>query len=338
LAYTTGTGTTIYDLLEAIDTFITTGLTTATNWVNKSTVLSGSSRKKECIWEGKGTGTDKIYIGARVVLDGGVDIATAGRLELNGFAGFDTALTFDRQPGGITKSALNTTLPTIPMANNSGFTYWIFGNSQRVIIVVKMSTQYESAYLGLFNPVSSERQYAYPMLIAGSACGNMSWLSTSVTAGRGSMVLASSNGQHQKTYSKSFPATVADNNRSNARVRRSDGTWRGIDTTGLEPLLGQVYYPFSPLTMFPYNCNNKKLIASYNPDSSTTNEDFLLFPVMLCESYPQDVLGLLDSVKFVSGTRDIAVEQIIIESGDQYIVFDTLAQRGSNSYFAVKLA
>lgn len=333
MAYVTGTGTTIYDLIEAINTLATTGLASGTNWALSRSISNVNGRKTECIWCGVGTGSDKIYVGARVYLNGEVDTASAGKLQLNGFAGYDANLTFDEQPGGITKNALNVNLPTLPMANNSAFTYWIMINTQRIIVVVKMSTQYESAYIGLFNPVSSERQYAYPMIVSGSACGSIDWSTASLGNGRGSMVLSTAVGSSPSAYTATYPTVSSDNNFSNTRIRRPDGTWRGVATYSASSPL-----PFSQCNFFPYTSGNQKLIATYNPGQTTTNEDFLLFPIAIVENYPQGIIGILDDVTFISGTRDIASEQVLLYSGEQYIVFDTMSLRGTNTYFAVKLA
>jgi hypothetical protein len=63
-----------------------------------------------------------------------------------------------------------------------------------------------------------------------------------------------------------------------------------------------------------------------------------MFPVILCTTAPNDMCGILDGVFYVSGTTDISAEQTLTYNGEQYMIFDTKAYRGMNTYFAIKLA
>ena len=338
MAYVTGTATTIYALLTAVNTLVTTGLDVATNWtLERSSEVNGE--KSECIWRGVGKGQDKIYVGARVVLDAG---EASGRLELNGFAGYDAKLDWADQPSAITKSIVNGELPTLPLTNNATFSYWIFVNSQRIIITVKMATQYESAYLGFFNPVSVERQYPYPMVIAGSAIGGQHWSVVDNTRGSIALPATSANNATVITsYQDYFPVDNKESNKCTMRVRLPDGRWKGSASKGNVVVNGATilkYFPFAPLSTFPYTCGQSKLSTIYKQTTGgQVIEDYILFPVTLVQNYPNNILGDLDGVYFISGTKDIATEQVLIFGGMQYIVFDTMNTRGANSYFVVRL-
>ena len=66
------------------------------------------------------------------------------------------------------------------------------------------------------------------------------------------------------------------------------------------------------------------------------------FPVLHSDSAPTcenpiDINGILRGVYWISGTRDVAAEQILTYNSESYIVFDTKQERGANTYFAVKL-
>ena len=58
---------------------------------------------------------------------------------------------------------------------------------------------------------------------------------------------------------------------------------------------------------------------------------------MLCTNNPVDINGVLRGCYWVSGTRDIDAERILVYGGDQYMVFDTKQDRGANTYFCVKM-
>ena len=59
---------------------------------------------------------------------------------------------------------------------------------------------------------------------------------------------------------------------------------------------------------------------------------------MLQTNEPIDIAGVLREVYWVSGTRDVSAEQILTYNDESYVLFDTKDLRGSNTYFAVKLA
>ena len=58
---------------------------------------------------------------------------------------------------------------------------------------------------------------------------------------------------------------------------------------------------------------------------------------MLQTNDPIDVNGILRGVYWISGTRDIDAERILVYDAEQYIVFDTKQDRGANTYFVVKM-
>ena len=62
-----------------------------------------------------------------------------------------------------------------------------------------------------------------------------------------------------------------------------------------------------------------------------------MIPIMLQTNNPQDLSGLLRNCFWISGTRDIDAERILVYDAEQYIVFDTKQDRGANTYFVVKM-
>ena len=114
-------------------------------------------------------------------------------------------------------------------------------------------------------------------------------------------------------------------------LRRADGAWRAFDASVPNP------DPYSIGTVFPYNAHNELLIPNFKQEDAINQDNFLLIPVMLQTNDPIDVNGIIRDVHWVSGTRDIAAEQILVYDSEQYMVFDTKQERGANTYFCVKM-
>ena len=162
--------------------------------------------------------------------------------------------------------------------------------------------------MGFLTPIASERQFPYPMYVAGNGIATQgSWPDNQ----QGSFIFPKNN---------------------SGGLRRADGTWRAFDATVPNPS------PDTDGTMFPYTSWNEKLVPNYKSEATEQQDNFLLIPVMLQTNNPIDVSGIIRDVFWISGTRDIASEQILVYDSEQYMVFDTKQLRGSNSYFCIKMA
>lgn len=304
MGYTSGAGSSIYDVLEAVDTLLQ-----SEGWVQEysdTTTYQGATRTCQCIWKGSGDGTDKIYIQARIPNGNNQD------MYLDSMAGYDPYLKYFEQPGSIQQWLFSdgereVRQPMFTVSGNSRFYYWLYADTYRVVGVARMSIVYESFHMGFLNPIASERQYPYPMYV----CGNG--------------VATSNSWPNNQTGSFVFPY---DNS---GYLRRADGTWRSFDAAAPNP------NPDSVGTVFPYNAHNEMLIPNYKKEDAIVQDNFLLIPIMLQTTNPIDINGLIRDVYWVSGTRDVAAEQILVYSGNQYMVFDTKQGRGSNTYFCIKI-
>lgn len=298
--WTSGQGNTIEDLYDAMDSALLYMGWTKHNFGNYCN-----------LYEGTGSSTDKIYI----MLDAHRYLGTHDRMTLDASVGYDDKLAYFEQPGCLHQwyKAIGTdaTVPDIPefcVTPNERFFYWIFCDTYRIIVVCRMSIVYESMYLGFINPVASERQYPYPMYICGNTHKNgAGWPNNQ----NGSFV---------------FPQ-----NRTGF-LRRADGTWRIFNASRPNPS------PATDGTVFPYNAHNQRLIPNYKENNAINQDNFLLIPIMLQTNNPVDVSGLLRGCHWVSGTRDIDAERILVYGANQYIVFDTKQDRGPNTYFAILMA
>lgn len=306
MAYVSGNASTIFDLLEAMDSLLL-----SVGWIKvdqEQREYLGENRLSYAVWQGTGDGNDKIYLQASVPPNNITDAY------IDSLAGFDDKLLNFEQPGSIQQWLKSTgdevvKQPKITVTSNELYYYWLFANTYRIIGVTRMSIQYESFYMGFINPIASERQFPYPMYV----CGNG--------------VATGGSWPNNSTGSFVFPYN------GSGYLRRADGTWREFTAISTEP------DPYSQGTVFPYNSHNKKLVPNYrgNASSSIEQNNFLLMPVILQTTNPIDMCGTLRGVYWLSGTRDLSAEQTFTYNEEQYITFDTKQLRDSNSYFAIKM-
>ena len=67
--------------------------------------------------------------------------------------------------------------PTLPLHDDTIY-YWFYSNQQRIVVVTKISSNYESAYLGFGRRFATPSEYPYPIIASGSGSGNIKYTST----------------------------------------------------------------------------------------------------------------------------------------------------------------
>jgi len=71
-----------------------------------------------------------------------------------------------------------TACPGLPLIDDTMY-YWFYSNRQRIIVVVKVQSNYESCYMGFANRYGNPEDYPYPLVIIGSSYGNVNYTGTS---------------------------------------------------------------------------------------------------------------------------------------------------------------
>lgn len=331
-----GTGTTIYDLYNAIDSLLTGDkFSESTRWQRVYTIYgpttdapqADATQLASVIYKGVGDGQDKIYFGMRLVLAS--NAAVTGAIEFNGYAGYDASLkSWEDQPGAIKKLPLNASYPCFPTVNNTSFAYWITATTKRVIVVVRLATQYMAGYFGFFRPVSVEKQYPYPLLIAGTApARNYAWDSSLISSFTDPVNPSSSNGA---SYQQNYPEVTTSSLLSPFKLRKVDGTWTaGYNNDGVSK--------YGELNIFPTNTNSTELYTVYvEASSGIIDEPHVLFPFLLYSNFPNNLIGSLDGVYWIGGSKDIASENIVRIKDKDYIIFSNILGRTGNDYFAIE--
>lgn len=320
------TATGVKELFDKTVVFLTTpaNFTGGNEWDLVYPSVYGSATT-EVILKGKGSGKDSIYIGLKIE-----DSANARQQDivLNGYAGFDPNLGWEEQPGAINHDKL----PIIPMAENVYMSFFVTANSSRIVIVIEMSTQYESAYLGFMKPVAIDRQYPYPLVVAGSYIQGGKW--SAYGPGHSAFISPGSDTYAGiGKYTTVLPVETGQEETSPFRLRRPDGRWRSaLNINSAGQLMG-----FEKLCLWPYNTGPKDTYTVYRKVGAVSKlEDNMLFPIKLYESHPVGNVGILDGVYFLGNRTDLAAKDTVIYKDKLHRVFSNVHRRDDDAYFCIE--
>lgn len=322
MAILESTANSTLELVKSVTTFLTDPVNfgAGNEWklIRPATI---SDIKTEVILKGVGDGKDEIYIGMKIEQSSSKDQVD---IVLNGFAGYDEGLEWDEQPGAIPHAQL----PIIPLVGDARTYFWLTANTSRFILVVQLSTQYESAYVGFFKAVGVERQYPYPLAIGGSYIQGKSWASTS--AGHSCFLNPGSDSYSGIGPYGSMSRDDLNEHTSSLRIRRADGVWR----TALNKNPGEQAVKFEKLCVWPQNTEPTNVLTVL--DNSLTIENVIMFPCLLYETFPPGVIGQLDGIYFIGNREDIASKDTLIHEGKPYKVFNNVYRRDNDEYFAIE--
>jgi hypothetical protein len=285
------------DLLSKLKTFAL-----ANGW----TSLEDTSDK--LVLQGSGSGTEQIIVSFQKYANAGTG---AYGWRLNGYSGYNSGPAFVDQPGAIQLSQIGGDgYPSIALWNAT-IPYWFVVSSRRIIVVAKVSTTYQMAYLGFCLPFASPGQYPYPLCIGGSFINNASNTEGLYTNATGRL-------------SNFFTHVAFSGNVNSMWARLPGGTWYSTPNVS-SPSAG----------MFPYN-QADILLLKQAPDGSA-----VLRPIEIHHNILAPVqhhrLGELDGVYHVSGFGQSA-EDVITISGTDYLVVPNISRIGVADFAAVKLA
>lgn len=266
------------------------------------------------IWKAPGNdGTSEIYVGVHHFRRADADYFD---WELAAFDGFTSALVeFYAQSnfqGDVYLPLLNGSMP-----------YWFVCNGRRVIVVAKVGSQYEVAYLGLIDPYFTPAQVPYPMALGGTLAITSKPFWDSV-----SWRWSNSTNQH-RAFTHSDPNTTATNQALRSfqmRARRPDGVYAGFAATYSDN------YNHANLAtedfIWPYGGDFSLL--DVNLDGS-----YALFPVQLHHRAPNS-LGQLDQVRAVTG-QGMTAESTVKVGQVNYLVVQNINRTDRNDWLAVGL-
>ncbi len=338
MAFETGTASSYKDLLAKLRTFVTTNAAlVAAGQAWTSLRYDNTSAEHELILRGPGLGgDDEIYVGIKTESSSGSDYYN---WLLYGFTGYESAAAITVQPGVLTFADGGPKL----LLSNGSIKYWFVANGRRIVIVAKVSTVYEAAYLGLITPYGPPTSYPYPLFVGGSYCQHGDtvgsplprWSCTTMhhnafpwAAGRyvvsGSIKRASAAAAF--FYGGWFPV------RSGFFTADSSSTQDTNTSEGLQPDAA-IISPF---------CEAKRYAFGSNPSISRTpgppfGGQYPVCPALLMKGAGgKNVFGQLDGVFWAPGYALVA-EDVVAISSVNYMVVPNAFRTTPTDYFLLKM-
>jgi len=185
-------------------------------------------------------------------------------------------------------------MPSIPLIDDT-MDYWFFSNRQRIIVVAKVSGNYEQIYLGFGRRFGNPSDYPYPMHIGGCISGLNNYSNTS-----GFHI-----GIHQGIQTDSVNPKM---------MYTPGGVWWGMSA----------YENQTAIKVEPrYSWSDDGIIAP------TIGGRILMYPCYLCQSFVLECYMDLDGVYLAVGTG-IQAEDTIDRAQKKCIVFPNIWR---NTYY-----
>lgn len=265
---------------------------------NNTGEMDGLFSKKQLLIKAPGiSGTDDIYLGIQPFENVTSDYYN---WRITGALGYDSNADFNAQPYKSTNSIL--------YLWNDPIQYWFIANGNRCIVVAKIDTVYQIMYLGKFLPYFLPTQYPYPVICAGTH---------------------TSEGSRWSSYDYNFSSILSPG--AGCFMYYIDGTWKQIRNRVAQS--GWYYWDDGQVNIWPTSSNNNFRANSLAwPDGGYT-----LLPLILESAAPNNVLGEIDGIFWVSGHQNSS-ENIITVSGQNYLVVQDVWKTNRDEYMAIKLA
>lgn len=299
MAVEIGTATGYLNLAAKLKTFLTTDTTLVAAGEEWTCNRDDGS---DMLFQGPGlSGTEEIFIGLEYFSDVGSDLYS---WDVASFLGYTTGNSFDEQPGRIvTRDAfLPLWLSNIP--------YWFIANGQRVVVIAKVSTTYQSMYLGKFLPYGTPGQYPYPVF-----WGAMNNVSTN----KYSSTLASQ---------RFFPAGF------------TNSTYLYLPSGTIAPVSSGVSSGIGTFQIWPFGTARASTTNVFGKMAPFDGGDVTLLPAIIRygdQLNERALLGELDGIFYIHGTGQSSESIVTVDSVD-YLVFQDGALSDRNNFAAVRLA
>jgi len=293
--------------------------------------------EREVILEGSGSGSDAIIVGYRSFFDSG---SGARNLVINGFTGFDAALTYDNQPGrspGLDTAASGSDLGgAYLLLTNATVTWWISVTSRRIIAVAKTGTCYSSCYMGFLNPFATSGEWPYPIFVCGTTSDRFRIPSSTVIS-TSSIVdpVKQTNAQAGPGFVRS-PAGTWESvfNSTNGAPRFNNTTGVVITPAGLlsgvTPQSGDGWFAPSGVGNFtnfiPVSGDPGSQTIRLIPSEEGSNDPYIRIPATVIWSSgttPGGVYGELDGCFWFEAAGVVVPENRLTNATERFTVFQS---------------
>jgi hypothetical protein len=274
----------------------------------------------EMIWQAPGNGgLDAIIVGAQVFSNVTGDYFD---WRLGGFQAFDSALTFQNQPGYVGGPGQTKCSPILPLWNST-IPYWFVANGRRVIVVAQVSSVFTVAYLGFMSSYQAPGAFPYPLVVGGSLAFHGGTFSSEPVATSPNFRWSYA-GDEMRAFPVCDPNAMSNDSDSPLRLRQVTGNWRGFSASAADATFGKVW-PYDGVT--PTNWDWRP-----NLDGS-----YPLLPIVLHDNTP-NVYGELEGVKAITGFSQGATNTITDAAGVTYLVMQNVFRNTKADFFAVRLS
>ncbi len=292
--------------------------------------------EREIILEGTGSGSDSIIAGYRSFFDSG---SGARNLCINGFTGFDSALTYELQPGRSPGLDTQNSGPDnggcYLLLTNSTVTWWISVTARRIIAVAKTGTCYSSMHIGFLNPFATSGEWPYPIFICGTTNDRFRLPSSTIISSSSMVDPVRQSAIPGPGFVRS-PAGTWDSvyNSTNGSPRSSNTT--GVQVvpggllSGITYLTGDDWFTptgtgnftqFVPQTGDPGTQNIRLL-----PSEDGSNDPFIRIPATIVWSSgttPGGIYGEIDGAFWFEAAATVVAENRLTNSTERFTVFQS---------------
>lgn len=295
-----GVASDFLDLYEKLRDFLTTNATLVADneeWELLAGPSGALTFTDQLVLKGPGlSGTDEIFVTLEPSVDTGADYFNLG---IGGLSSYNPSEPISGQVNRLTPRYLhlwNTSMP-----------YWFIANGRRFIVVVRVTTVYQSAYAGFILPYHLPTTWAYPLFIG--ACSNVATWRYSVV----------NNGNHAAFWNPGETASA---------IRLPDGQWIGISNkahSGTETVVNtNNVAPWGSWYGLPIR--REGLDGGYKP-----------LPAELVISSPYAcTLGALQGVYYVPGFGTSS-ENTFVADSVTHLVVQNVYRTSNNEYAAFAL-
>lgn len=322
MAYVTGTATNHVDLYDKLIDFLKNNPALVSAGQNWTEVWTGAANG-ERVLSGPGiSGTDSVLVGLALLQD---VPNNRYRIRLRGMTGI--------LPSAITLAEhVNVSAAYGFYADSGPMTYWFIANGRRFMVVVKISTVFESCYAGLYLPYSLPANYPYPLFIGGTfgpiEGGSLDWRAV--------------NDEHSNFAYPYKPGGLSSSPSNSAAIIDPLGQW----------LQAGNYSSLTPphVCIGPEDFGDALLGVSRVTDSSSMGYDTLrqrtreyfgggyaLTPLTITQDTPQNqTYGVLQGAYHVPGEGNSS-ENIITVGGVDHLVVQNIFRTTTGNFIAVAL-
>lgn len=267
-------------------------------------------------------GTDEIFVGLKRT-DGTLTLGESV-IWLSGCTGIlSSAPTFTQHVNSMPRT------PGMFLDQNP-MQYWMMANGRRFMVLLKISTVYQTCYGGLFLPYERPGSYPYPLYVGGTI---------SLAGGTAAERPVSWRDSARIGYNHHVFPLGSGGLDSQAYMLDPGGNWRGF-TRGASlnayqyALMGPRWFPDGAATQTQFKYGYQSLRTLLGPG---LNGEFPLTPFTLTSNTERPVTyGILDGCFSVSGMGNVA-ENIIEIDGVDHLVVPNVMRTAVDEYWAIAL-